>query len=119
MNIDVANTQALRVGYGLKYSGVSPIVYARVTQFNVRRFALVAALLLLAAQTIVVQHIHADAAGPVCVVCASTAQHASLPAAVAALPIAEACSTRLTPSQCLAPKGERVHPGRARAPPTL
>jgi hypothetical protein len=109
----------VRVGYRLNFLSNSRFVPVRLTQSSTRRFVLAAALLLLAAQTIVVQHIHADASGPDCVVCASTAHHASLPTAVTPLPVADTHPARLTPSLCLAPEGEKVQPGRARAPPTL
>ena len=99
---------------------LGPVPTKLATQ-SVKRFATLAAILILAAQTIAAQHVHESAAEPVCVVCASTAQEDSLPPVFTPAPHPEAIqrSQTLPLAAVPAPRRANARSNHARAPPSL
>jgi len=96
-------------------------VPTRRAQQSVKRFALLAAILMLAAQTIAVQHAHGQVAEPVCVVCAFAGNDDSLLPVATHVSLARAVQTSQTllPAVVAAPRGANTRSNRVRAPPTL
>ena len=78
------------------------MIHVLQRQLPLRALALAAALLLFAAQTLAVQHVHADAQEPNCVVCA-TGQHDHPPAAQTLAPLDAVTVDRAAASLARAP----------------
>jgi len=93
-------------------------VLARLGHYPARRFAMLAALLLLAAQTVAVQHVHAEPVETFCTICASTAHDDSL--LPASQPVLVENSDDETPVLPPHPAARQTStpPTLARAPPT-
>ena len=116
----LATVTSLGVHSAHALNALDPVL-KELTAQSVKRFATLAAILILAAQTIAAQHVHEEAAEPACVVCASAAHDDSLLPVFAAAPLAGAFqrSQTLPPAVVPAPRRANARSNHARAPPSL
>ncbi len=116
----LATATGLSVQFAKALAALNPVPTNLATQ-SVKRFATLAAILILGAQSIAAQHVHEGAAEPVCLVCASAAQDDSLLPVFTPGPLARGFqrSQTLPPAAVPVPRCANASSNHARAPPSL